>query len=205
MPASARLVINEVDYDQPGLDTAEFIEIKNTTAAAINLDPYALLAINGGTVPPTVYRRYELPAYLLLPGDYYVVCASAITVPNCDLDSSPNLSMLEDGAPDAIAVVFNTRGNPVFDELVDAVSYEGNTAGGPWAGGSWTETSGVAVIDDGLYPGASISRYPDGVDTNHNDSDLACRNSTPGEANGPGNGACTGSGHTWLWVWDPSL
>ena len=43
-PASAQsttLVINEVDYDQPGTDTAEFIEIKNVSAAAINLDAYA--------------------------------------------------------------------------------------------------------------------------------------------------------------------
>jgi hypothetical protein len=29
---TASLVINEVDYDQPGSDTAEFIEIKNISA-----------------------------------------------------------------------------------------------------------------------------------------------------------------------------
>ncbi len=34
------LVINEIDYDQPSTDTAEFIEIKNTGSSAVNLDGY---------------------------------------------------------------------------------------------------------------------------------------------------------------------
>jgi hypothetical protein len=37
--ASDTLVINEVDYDQPSTDTAEFLELKNVSAAAIDLDP----------------------------------------------------------------------------------------------------------------------------------------------------------------------
>ena len=37
LPASAQLVINEIDYDQPSTDTAEFIEIKNTGATSVNL------------------------------------------------------------------------------------------------------------------------------------------------------------------------
>ena len=43
MPAEAQttstLVINEIDYDQPSTDTAEYLEIKNVTEQAIDLDP----------------------------------------------------------------------------------------------------------------------------------------------------------------------
>ena len=49
-PASAQsttLVINEVDYDQPSTDSAEFLEIKNVSTGAINLDPYQLRFVNG--------------------------------------------------------------------------------------------------------------------------------------------------------------
>ena len=34
------LVINEIDYDQPGTDNAEFIELKNASPGLINLDNY---------------------------------------------------------------------------------------------------------------------------------------------------------------------
>jgi hypothetical protein len=32
-PSASEVVINEIDYDQPSTDTAEFIEIKNNSAA----------------------------------------------------------------------------------------------------------------------------------------------------------------------------
>src|ERR671928_182837 len=51
---TAGLVINEIDYDQPGTDTAEFIELKNNGANGVNLDPYSLVLVNGnggGAVP----------------------------------------------------------------------------------------------------------------------------------------------------------
>lgn len=37
--AQAQLVINELDYDQPGTDTAAFIELKNVSRGSLNLDP----------------------------------------------------------------------------------------------------------------------------------------------------------------------
>ena len=40
--ASTSLVINEVDYDQPGTDASEFLELKNDSSVAIDLDPYAV-------------------------------------------------------------------------------------------------------------------------------------------------------------------
>ena len=45
---NARLVINEVDYDQVGADTGGFVEIANTGTAAATLDGTALVLVNGG-------------------------------------------------------------------------------------------------------------------------------------------------------------
>jgi hypothetical protein len=120
---------------------------------------------------------------LLLPGDFYVLCGDAAHVSGCDLDTSPNLSMIDNGAPDAVALVRNGTGNPAADVRVDSVSYEGNTAGGPVNGGTWTEGSGIGLIDDGFSIGAGISRFPNGVDTGRNNVDWSCRDMTPGQAN----------------------
>ena len=60
--------------------------------------------------------------------------------------------------------------------LVDAVSYEGDTAG-------YTEGSGTGLVDDPAIDSSSISRFPDGVDTDQNNVDFSQRCATPGEAN----------------------
>jgi len=61
--ATAQLVINELDYDQPSIDDAEFIEIMNTGTSSVNLNGYALQMVNGGTA---VYKIINLPARLRL-------------------------------------------------------------------------------------------------------------------------------------------
>ena len=45
--AVGQLVINEVDYDQPSTDTAEFIELQNVGADAVELSDFTLELING--------------------------------------------------------------------------------------------------------------------------------------------------------------
>jgi hypothetical protein len=91
-------------------------------------------------------------------------------VPNCDLDISPLDLDLQNGAPDAIALTFN-------EELVDTVSYEGDTAA------PYTEGSGAGLEDQGLEVDRGLSRFPDGLDTDHNNSDFSPRCITPGETN----------------------
>jgi hypothetical protein len=39
---STTVVINEVDYDQASTDSAEYLELKNVSAGAIDLDPYVV-------------------------------------------------------------------------------------------------------------------------------------------------------------------
>jgi predicted extracellular nuclease len=166
---STTLVVNEVDYDQESTDTAEFLELKNVSAAAIDLDTFAVRLVNGTGGGAVVYDTIDLPAVSLAAGDHYVVCANAGTVANCDLDDGPDSNFIQNGDPDAIGLVNGTT-------LVDALSYGGNT------GAPYTEVSG-AGLDDIAEGANGLSRCPDGTDTDVNNADFPYRPSTPGTAN----------------------
>ena len=168
-PASAALVINEIDYDQPSTDTAEFLEIANTGTEPVELGTYSVRLINGGVTPPAQYRSFTLPAGNLAAGDYFVVCGNGATVANCDLDVTPDTDLIQNGAPDAATLVNG-------DTTVDSVSYEGEMDG-------YTEGAAGALADTGADT-QGISRVPDGCDTNQNGTDFVVASSTPGAANG---------------------
>jgi hypothetical protein len=40
--AQSNLVINEIDYDQPAVDSAEFIEMYNASGTPVNLGDYTM-------------------------------------------------------------------------------------------------------------------------------------------------------------------
>ena len=164
----ANLVINEIDYDQAGTDTEEFLEIYNPTGSPVNLDGYTVELVNGST--DVIYDTIALPAVDLAPDDYFVICSNAATVPNCDLDDDPDTDFIQNGAPDAVGLRDGTGA------LVDAVSYEGDTTG-------YTEGSGVGLEDDDTIDYFSISRFPNGVDTDQNNVDLSGRCNSPGLPN----------------------
>jgi predicted extracellular nuclease len=166
--ASTTLVINEIDYDQPGTDTAEFLELANVSSGSIDLDPHSVQLVNGSGA--SVYQTIELPDVDLAAGDHYVICANATTTPNCDLDVAPDTNLLQNGDPDAIAL---RRGST----LVDTVSYEGNTAA------PYTEGSGAGLLDAGGTPPAGLSRCQDGTDSDINAADFQLRPITPGAEN----------------------
>jgi predicted extracellular nuclease len=164
--AAAGLVINEIDYDQPGSDNAEFVEIYNTGPDDVDLFEYRLEFWNGSTT--TLYNAFSLLG-TLAPGEFHVVCASSTTVANCDQDVTPDANLIQNGAPDAVVL---TR----LTVIIDTVSYEGDVPG-------YTETSGAPT--DTANPFESINRYPDGVDTDDNSVDFFLRCATPGEPNAP--------------------
>ncbi|NJL27571.1 MAG: lamin tail domain-containing protein, partial [Thermoanaerobaculia bacterium] len=169
-PAAAQLVINEIDYDQVGADAAEWLELKNTSGGVINLDNYTVELVNGNGGGAAVYDTIDLPNVNLAAGDYYVICANAATVPNCDLDDAPNTDFIQNGAPDAI-------GLRLSGVLVDAVSYEGST------GAPYTEGTGASAADSNTIAFLGVSRFPDGTDTNNNNADVSLRCITPGASN----------------------
>lgn len=122
--------------------------------------------ING--LDSSLYNTIDLPDVVLNAGNYYVICANNETVANCDLDVSPDTGLIQNGGPDAIALY--NDGN-----LVDTVSYEGDTVG-------YTEGTG-AQEDQGASSSKGLSRYPDGKDTNNNSADFAFICITPGSEN----------------------
>ena len=165
--AMPRLVVNEVDYDQAGTDTAEYVELFNGGTAAADLGGYELVFVNGSN--GSVYRTIALPATPLLPGEFFVVCANAETVANCDLDVEQDTNLIQNGSPDAVAL--RTTGGV----LVDALSYEGAVEG-------FTEGSGAGA-DPGDVDFVALSRLPDGADTDDNAADFSLRCGSPGAAN----------------------
>jgi hypothetical protein len=168
------LVINEFDYDQPGTDSAEFIEIYNANPNAIDLGDYSILLINGNS--NLAYDTIGLPSFLLAPNDYFVICGSYNYVPNCDMVLGLPSNLVQNGSPDAIALVNNSNFS-----IVDVVSYEGTVAA------PFFETTGippgVSTSDSSLFNFVGLSRYPDGLDSNNNSMDFHLVCITPGMAN----------------------
>ena len=166
-PGDITLVINEIDYDQPSTDAAEFIELKNIGAADVDLTGVTVILVNGSN--DSVYNTIPLPAETLAAGDYFVICANPANTPGCDLDVSPNTNLIQNGAPDAVAIMSGGT-------QIDGVSYEGDVL-------SVVEGSGAGLADSGSTAFVSISRFPDGADTDQNNVDLSLRCTTPGKPN----------------------
>jgi len=173
-PSQASIIINEIDYDQPGTDTAEFIELYNSDSVSYSLDGYYIDLINGNDGQS--YRTIDLSGFTLGAGDYFVACNDTTQVANCDYSFTSSTSWFQNGAPDAIAL-FNGS------TLLDSLSYEGTMAG-------FTEGSTLSFADNSIDI-MSISRIPNGIDTNDNAADFSSGCITPGSSNIIGSGDCS--------------
>lgn len=177
-PAFASLIINEVDYDQPSTDNAEFIELFNQDSFSINLSTYSIELINGNNNGSSIYRTIALPSFNLAAGGYFVICTDNNRVLNCDLEeTASSLGLIQNGSPDAIALLLN-------DTLIDSLSYEGNTAS------PYTEGSGDGLTDDPSHDFMGLSLFPNGVSSNQNNLDFVFSCITPGMPNTNQNTNC---------------
>jgi hypothetical protein len=170
--ARAGLVINEIDYDQPGgFDTAEFIELKNTGSAPASLAGCSLELVNGHLGGAALYLTVPLPAVAVAPGGYFVVSFGSAYPWTTDLQFNLVDSSVQNGPPDAVAL------RDASGAMLDVVSYAG-TSGAPYF-----EGVGTTVDDDNVTPNIGIARWPDGADTGNNDADFSLRCITPGAPN----------------------
>lgn len=174
LSTQASIIINEIDYDQAGTDNAEFIELFNTSASSISLDGYFIDLINGGT--DTVYRSIDLSGFDVGAAGYFVICNDTSLVANCNYDFTTSASWFQNGAPDAVALYSGVN-------IIDSLSYEGEMTG-------FTEGSVLAVADSTSIT-TSISRLPNGFDSNDNNLDFQLGCITPGTANISGSGDCS--------------
>lgn len=161
------LRINEVDYEQASADDAEFVELLNAGTCPAPLDGLRVELVNGGD--GKVYGRYPLadiaPALgvgeRLVIGDPSVLAALPSAVKRVALNGSG----LQNG-PDGIRIV------RADDSAIDAVAYDGAVPG--------SDAGEPAPADEG---DGSLSRCPDGFDTNDGASDFRVTVTTPGAAN----------------------
>lgn len=102
-PGAARLVLNEIDYDQVGADAGGFVEIHNAGDAAADLTGLAVSFVDGADGQE--YLRRSLSG-TLAAGGYLVV------------DADP-----QNGAPDGVALIDGSG------TVLDALSYEGEIPG----------------------------------------------------------------------------
>jgi len=174
----AAVMINEIDYDQPGSDTAEFIELFNPDINPVALDGYTLELVNGTNA--SAYNTFDLSGLSIAASGYLVLCGDTLAVSNCDVDVA-SVSWIQNGgsAGDAVALLFGGT-------LVDSVVYEG--IGGLL--GSFAEGNSFTAADSNSIT-MSIARLPNGLDTNINASDFSSACITPGSANVSGTGNCS--------------
>jgi hypothetical protein len=186
------VVINEVDYDQPGSDTDEFVEIYNATSASVDLTDLALVMVNGAgsdmNNPAPEYSRVDLAPVGMLGAGEFLVVGSPTLVAGLPMGTKSIMFMLDtnnvqNGAPDAVGLLDKSTG-----ELIDALAYEGAVAFGDINGvgvRSFVEGSPLSdmIADTNDAPG-SLIRFPDGADGDNSATDwVFTSTSTPGLAN----------------------
>jgi len=180
------LVINEVDYDVPGKDTGEFVELFNPTECAISVAGLSLVFVNGSNAEE--YRRVSLEdagVEMIGGGEYMVIHGDDLTIPASALEITMSYAngFIQNG-PDGLAIFDETTGS-----LLDAFCY----------GAAMTEVIFKGVdgvfnlvegelnpsLEDSDEAGVSISRIPDGADSQSGAADWAVTAATPGEPNAP--------------------
>jgi hypothetical protein len=161
------LRINEVDYDQPSTDDAEFVEIVNTAACDAELASVSLELVNGGD--GKAYASYSLmEAGGRLPAQGRLVVADPPLLSGLgpDVLRMPLKSIGLQNGPDGVRLMAGER-------LLDGFAYEGAVAG--------TGEGSFAKADEAEL---ALARCPDGFDSADNGLDFQLKAPTPGTANG---------------------
>ena len=124
---SSSLIINEVDADQSGTDSAEFVELFDGGVGNTDLTGHVLVFFNGSD--DASYEAFDLDGLSTDADGYFVLCANAANTPNCDLDVDPDTNLIQNGA-DAVALLLGDAADfpndtPVTTvDLLDALVYD---------------------------------------------------------------------------------
>lgn len=131
-PEPVSVVINEVDADQTGTDSAEFIELYDGGVGNADLTGLSVLLINGST--DEVYNAIDLANLTTDEAGYFVLCGNPTNVTSCNLDFGSDTNAIQNGQ-DAVVVVrasattypFGTNASElVQDDIIDALVYDTN-------------------------------------------------------------------------------
>lgn len=182
--SASPVIINEVDADNAGIDTREFIELFDGGSGNTALDGMVLVLFNGAT--DSAYNSFDLSGYATRGTGYFVIGSAAI---------SPDFVVSADGwlqnGADAVALYAgNSQDFPVgtavaATNLLDAFVYDTNDAddaellqllnlGQPQVN---EDEGGNAAL-------FSSQRYPDGSGGGRNTASYYQAVPTPGYGNG---------------------
>ncbi len=164
-PPPSDIKINEIHVNPDGADEGCYVELYNAESVAVNLSSYQLVGING--FDWSEYASVSLTGSIP-PGGFFVVAQDA-SVANYDMIDT--LANFQNG-PDNIQLRIGST-------VVDAVGY-----------GDFGATDVFAGEGDPVpYPtpnnDQSLSRFPDGTDTDNNSVDFSWGLLTPGSGNAP--------------------
>ncbi len=153
----AEIIINELYYDHTGADTGwEYVELYNNGPGPTDLSGYRLEFVDGSTGSTRLLWEGS-PGVMLDDGERMLVRGSNVTAAG-----EPLLGSIENG-PDAVRLV-SAAG------VEDLVGY-----------GDTSHCEGIPAPD--IPAGFSLSRKPDGRDTNNNSLDFVAADPTPGQPN----------------------
>jgi predicted extracellular nuclease len=185
--AEPSLLINEVDADQAGTDSAEFVELYDGGVGNTDLSGHVLVLFNGSN--DASYLAFDLDGQSTNGSGYFVLCGNAATTDNCDLDVSPDANLIQNGA-DAVALLIGDAADFPVDtpvtttNLVDAIVYD--TDDGDDAGLLVLLNAGQPQANEGgagNKDSHSNQRCPNGSGGPRNTSSYAQFLPTPGEDN----------------------
>lgn len=180
------LVINEIDSDTPGNDTAEFIELYDGGVGSVSLDGLVLVFFNGSG--DTSYMALDLDTHSTSASGYFVAGNPGVT--NVGLVFAPGGSGALQNGPDAVALY---QGNATdfpngtaitTTNLLDAVVYD--TSDADDAGLLTLLNAGQPQVDEnsqGDKDNQSSQRCPNGSGGQRNTETFTQLAPTPGSAN----------------------
>ena len=174
-PVESDLLINEIDADQAGTDSAEFIELYDGGSGNTDLSGLSIVFYNGSD--DASYLAFDLDGYMTNAMGYFVLCGNSGTTANCDLDVSPDTNLIQNGADAAALVVGDAvdfpNDTPVANlslaNLVDAIVYDTDDS----------DDAGLLVLLNAGQP--QVNERGGGNGTGH--SNQRCDNGTGGARN----------------------
>lgn len=177
----ANIIFSEIDYDQPGIDNAEFIEL--FIPNDVTISNCEIRRLNGST--PTNPQKYGDSTDIsgtYTAGTYIVIGGTGIAGRDFTFStgSACATDCLQNGANDAFALV-DTSG---AGTLVWLISYEGEISNYNPGDGSSNTSQNLPVSEGNTSPNNSIINGPTaGIADATNTTDV-----TPGSANLDNNG-----------------
>ncbi len=152
----SNIVFSEIDYDQPGTDSTEFIELRIISATTIS--NCQLRLINGATPSaPTEYRTIDI-AGTYPANKYLVIGSTGVTARDITIGGNCATDCIQNGNNDGFALV-DTSG---AGSLVWFISYEGQITNYNPGDGSSNSSENLPVSEDNNSPNKSINNGPTG-------------------------------------------